>query len=287
MSTESVAVVVPLSSREGFTAEEQISLTHLRAHLGRYDKYLVAPPGLKIDCPDFEVRRLDAKYFGSIKAYSRLMLSPMFYESFRDYKFILTYHLDALVFSDELLDWCKKDFDFIGAPLKYHSTSTELGLIGNGGFALRKIEAFLRLFKSRRPCVDPKEFWQRISSGKPKSLQLLHYPRKIAKQIGFLNDIDREISLLMKGNGFWEDLFIAKRATYFDPEFRLAPLDMAVRFAFDEFPRKCFEMNGGRLPFGCHAWHKYDRDFWTPYLLKPAHHVSTGHSVRNGDRSVS
>jgi hypothetical protein len=27
-------------------------------------------------------------------------------------------------------------------------------------------------------------------------------------------------------------------------------------------------MNNHRLPFGCHAWPRYDRMFWEPYLVK-------------------
>jgi hypothetical protein len=26
-------------------------------------------------------------------------------------------------------------------------------------------------------------------------------------------------------------------------------------------------MNGGKMPFGCHAWARYDRDFWLPFLV--------------------
>jgi hypothetical protein len=33
-------------------------------------------------------------------------------------------------------------------------------------------------------------------------------------------------------------------------------------------PRFCFEQNDMRLPSGCHAWPKYDRKFWEPYLLE-------------------
>jgi hypothetical protein len=40
-----------------------------------------------------------------------------------------------------------------------------------------------------------------------------------------------------------------------------------LRFAFEAAPRQCLEMNQGRLPFGCHAWGRYDREFWTPHLL--------------------
>jgi hypothetical protein len=49
--------------------------------------------------------------------------------------------------------------------------------------------------------------------------------------------------------------------------FRIAPVDEALQFAFEAAPRLCFELNHRRLPFGCHAWMKFDREFWKPYLL--------------------
>ena len=33
-------------------------------------------------------------------------------------------------------------------------------------------------------------------------------------------------------------------------------------------PRLCFERNHRQLPFGCHAWARYDGAFWEPHLLK-------------------
>ncbi len=28
-----------------------------------------------------------------------------------------------------------------------------------------------------------------------------------------------------------------------------------------------YNRNGGKLPFGCHAWPRWDRAFWEPYLI--------------------
>ena len=65
-----------------------------------------------------------------------------------------------------------------------------------------------------------------------------------------------------------EELFIADRASYYYPEFTIAPLDEALRFGFECVPRYCYELNGNRLPFGCHAWERYDREFWEQFVLK-------------------
>jgi hypothetical protein len=59
-----------------------------------------------------------------------------------------------------------------------------------------------------------------------------------------------------------EDLFWALEAPKFDPTFKVASAVEALPFAFEMAPRWCFEQNRGKLPFGCHAWARYDRAFW-------------------------
>jgi hypothetical protein len=64
-----------------------------------------------------------------------------------------------------------------------------------------------------------------------------------------------------------EDWFYTQYAGHYAPGFNLAPPDRALEFGFEVEPRRCFELNGYRMPFGCHAWEKYDRAFWEPHLL--------------------
>lgn len=66
-----------------------------------------------------------------------------------------------------------------------------------------------------------------------------------------------------------EDHFWSDRAQHYMPDFRVASLEQGLRFAFEVAPRMCFDLTRGRLPFGCHAWPRYDRAFWEPYLLPP------------------
>jgi len=65
-----------------------------------------------------------------------------------------------------------------------------------------------------------------------------------------------------------EDHFWSDEAIKYHPEFRVASTELGLRFAFEVAPRYCFELNNYTLPFGCHAWPRYDRNFWEPYLLK-------------------
>ncbi len=238
-----VAVIVPLSARTELTPDEQISLRHLRHFLGGYDKYMLAPPGVEIPHEDFMVRRFDSSFFGSVRAHMNLLVSSIFYKTFQDYQFILIYHLDALIFSDQLKEWCARDFDYIAPPwIKYPGAPYE-GLpienkIGNGGFSLRKVSSLQRVLKRVRKPEITRAYLRRIL-GRGKKFEHRRY----------------------------EDVFWAMHATRFDPEFKFPPIETALDFGFECNPQLCFEMNKKKMPFGCHAWTTYDRAFWEPHLL--------------------
>ena len=265
-----VAVVVPMPKRNRLTDDEQISFRHLRRFLGRYDKYLVVPRSLQFDYPGFKIKAFDDKFFGSVEAHRKLLFSPRFYKSFADYKYILIYHPDALVFSDQLEFWCQLDFDYIGAPWVKHEDAPYFGLaayegkVGNGGFALMKIESFLRIFRSTVYCISPSEYWRSTYSQKALSARLWNLPKWLLKHLRRFNGVRWELARFNSN----DDNFWANRASHYYPQFKIAPLKTALGFAFECVPRHCFELNNHALPFGCHAWAKYDRQFWEPHLLK-------------------
>lgn len=270
-----VAIVVPLSRRSGLTPDERISLRHLTHFLGHHDKFVVAPDSLPVDFPGFGVRRFPDSYFGSVEAHTRLLFSDRFYGAFSDYEYILIYHLDALVFSDQLLEWCDRGFDMIGAP--WFSVLPSTGVMpegkaygdistgaGNGGFALRRVQAFRDVLRSRRWGIDPKRFWERMTAGMPLPMRLALLPLRWSKHIRAFNTASWE------ARRHWadcEDLFFAHRGPHYAPGFKVAPVTDALKFSFEVKPRRCFELNDYKLPFGCHAWPRYDRAFWEPYLL--------------------
>lgn len=287
-SKKTVAIAIPLSKRTELTPGEQISLQHLIRYLGHYDKFFVAPEGLTLDVPGFDYRWFDAdKYFGSAKAHNRLMTSERFYRAFSDYQFVLNYHLDALVFSDQLLFWCEKNFDYIGAPwikhpdAPYAGDRSQEGLVGNGGFSLRKVDSFLRVLRSTAYQIDPEAYWNRYYRGKPLFTRLLNYPKKMVKRIRKWNNVKKEVAAY----GFNEEHFWVHRAGHYIPEFHIATVDEALPFAFECMPRYCFEKNNRSLPFGCHAWEKYDRSFWEQFIrqsnVEP--HPSCAPSLRAGN----
>ena len=62
------------------------------------------------------------------------------------------------------------------------------------------------------------------------------------------------------------DIFWSQLVPQIMPDFRLAPAAAALRFSWEVLPSRCFEICGGRLPFGIHAWAKYDLPFLRPLL---------------------
>jgi len=274
-----VAIVVPMHNRAELTPDEQISFQHLTHYLGTYDKYLVVPDSLNIDLPGCELKRFRDEFFGSVAANTRLLLSENFYRSFSNYQYILIYHLDALVLSDQLRAWCDTGLDYIGPPWIQCEDSpwVKEPRVGNGGFSLRKIESFLKVFRSNVYWMKPDEYWREKYAGSSLYVRLLNSPRRLIKRVSRFNNVRLEMSRwhLRPDGTKNEDHFWSDRAKHYMPEFKVASLEDGLRFAFEVAPRKCLELTRGQLPFGCHAWPRYDRSFWEPYLLSPCTNYTT------------
>jgi hypothetical protein len=269
--SKTVAIVIPMHNRAVLTSDEQISFKHLSHYLTAYDKYLVVPEMLNVDLPGCMLKRFDNEFFGSVEAYTRLMLTERFYRTFSNYKYILIYHLDALVFSDQLLEWCETDLDYIGPPWFPCDDSpwVKTPRVGNGGLSLRKVSAFLKVFQSEQYWIHPSEYWRALYADKPAHVRLFNWPRKFAKRLLVFNNARYEMAQwhLRPDGTKNEDHFWSDRAIHYYPQLKVASFDVGLRFAFEVAPRLCYELNQRRLPFGCHAWPRYDRSFWEPFLL--------------------
>lgn len=49
-------------------------------------------------------------------------------------------------------------------------------------------------------------------------------------------------------------------------DYKVAPAGEALKFAFEANPSLLYKMNNGELPFGCHAWERYETAFWQPFI---------------------
>lgn len=259
-----VAVVIPYY-KNNLSKDEKISLNHLNKYLSKYDKILIVPESLKrisVGIKNAGVVRFPSKYFKSTAAYSELLNTKEFYNKFLNYEYILIYQFDALVFSDQLADWYKSGFDYIGAPLfnsligKLTSPNKELKQGGNGGLSLRRVRSFIKV-------LDEVEKSYKRSSEKS-------YIRKLWLVEAIVRGKSREVWLNARASDypFNEDGFWSFEAAKYYPKFKVAPLKKAVQFSFERFPEECLKMTKGKLPFGCHGWVKYGKEFWEPFLIR-------------------
>lgn len=269
MSKKKAVIVVPLSTRPGLTESELISIKHLEHYLSGYDRYFIAPENLEVDYKNIPVIRMDDKYFGSLNAHTRLSLSREIYDRFSaGYTFMLMYHLDCLVFSSNLDRWCEMGYDMIGPPwIKGPDLPwLETEAVGNTGFSLRKISSFQKLLSSKVRWEGPKSKVNKIahSSSLPECLKKTG--ELIKSPLLGRNNIQAHIEDYIGKNGH-DDRFLVNFATKYYPSFNFAPVDKALQFGFEANPKVCYERNYNNIPFGCHAWETYDKEFWKPFML--------------------
>lgn len=273
-----MAVVTPVVKLP-LSIDEEISLRHLRKHLHPFDRYVIGPQELPAEFSDFRLVRFPARFFFDRFGYNRLLLREEFYREFVKYEYILIYQLDCLVFASNLEDWCRKGWDYAGAPWLRDTEDATKGfsLVGNGGLSLRNVRRAIEVLTSKRLMEDPRARGletgprSRILYGRFESWPLLRRMLVAGKTLlhrwGYHNNVRWVVRDTVRTDRH-EDHFWAYDAGKFVKQFRIPSPQEALEFSFELAPRYCFEMNGARLPFGCHAWFRYDRDFWEPFLLK-------------------
>ena len=248
MNPRREAAVVLVVYKSDLTPLERISSRRCMDVLDRHPIIVVAPEGLAIPAPldRLPAERFSSSCFGSIAAYSGLLLSRDFYRRFAGFRYVLIHQLDVFVFRDELLDWCAKGYSYVGAPW-----------VGEEWPAGRDIRQGLpfwtrsRLFKFLPP-LDT-----RVGNG--------------GFSLRRVDDMVRATSWLNRTKRAWggrnEDSFfsIAVPECWWWTGYRIPSAGEAMRFSFETRPSACFAETG-RLPFGCHGWDKQEPAFWHPHL---------------------
>ena len=251
MNKNDVTVVIPVYKTTLLNFEIQ-SLNQCVKILGHHSIVFVHPESLDVSTINFDGRISSEKfpdhYFKSVFGYNRLMLTASFYERFSQSKFILIYQLDAYVFRDELLYWCSKDYDYIGAPWiatpnkgfkkvlslfdskKKKARSEIFYKVGNGGFSLRKVSTHI------------------ANSKKMKSV------------------IEQNLKRSEDDFRIMEDVFWSSVPEH-DSSFLIPDYKEGLKFAFDRKPKLALKLNNNKLPFGCHGFEKPKvKNFWSQII---------------------
>lgn len=267
-----VIVLIPIY--KNFLEEYELKSLEINiSNLNSYEVVFIAPNSLKTDYLflnillnfKLDVVYFDDSFFRNIKGYNKLMLNYGFYKYFSDYNYILICQLDALVLSNNLDYWISKDFDYIGAPfICEEGDSYFFNSMGNGGLSLRKVAKFLEILDSKSIFYSNYKFFSISLRAGLKYILFIKLLKRL-NQIG----IKLKVNIFLSFFNSNEDYFWSFYAKFFVNDFRIPSANEALLFSFEVNPRKCFSLTNNQLPFGCHAWQKYDRKFWEevyPYL---------------------
>jgi hypothetical protein len=260
-------VVIPVY-KEHPTHPELISLRQCLRILNKHTVYLVAPENLETaiyqsifneyNVP-LKIELFEMSFFCSAMGYNRLLLKRFFYERFADFDYMLIYQLDAYVFKDDLDYWCSKGYDYIGAPWMKLNGKLDKENSGNGGFSLRKIQSFIDLFSHKGKILTYKGLLCYHRYRGP-----LHKPWLVL--LGLLG-LYNTLKSFTEDQVENEDLFFVTLKYKRGKKFNIPSSQTAMLFSFEEKPSLLFEQTGNTLPFGCHAWKKYEYDsFWKNFI---------------------
>ena len=253
MPSKLVTIIIPIYKLE-LSNTEQMSLKQCLKLLGDFDIVFAQPESLDTSSLNYNGKIRSEKfpdhYFKTVYGYNSLMLCDAFYKRFLDYKHMLVYQLDAFVFKNELLNWCNKNYDYIGAPW-----------IASPNTVLRKI---LNVFESKRKKERRKIFFKVGNGG----LSL----RNISKSYIIAKQMKDEIAINLKRDKgdfyIMEDVFWSITVPKHYPDFIIPHYKEALGFAMDRKPALALKLNDNKLPFGCHGFEKPKvASFWKDILI--------------------
>lgn len=244
MPKPNVAVVSPIYRPQPSPIED-ISLRRRGEILGDYKSFWIAPDTLDTTpydkYGDVETLSFSPGHFLDNKTYSRLLLREDFYAAFAAYDYVLIYQTDAFVFRDALEEFCSTGDHYFGAPFPQGYAWPNYSFRG----VSHVLNRFPFLLPRRKAYVGNGGF----------SLRHVGATRELLQKDGFA-------SRTYRGH---EDIYFATRIfTKWKDAYKICDLDTAYRFALDQEPGEGLKRLGGKLPFGCHAWEKFEPEVWRP-----------------------
>ncbi len=256
-------IVTPLH-KKSINEYEKNCLIRINDNFKVIDKFLITFEENNLDevtsnlIKNYKRVNLSKSWFESIYTYNMLSCSIEFYDKFKNYKYILICHLDALVLSSNIQKFIDLNYSFIGAPTAKKSPFDrsrkklwKLKYFCNGGFSLRKVDDFLSVLNSENIRFPFNKFTIKeiFKSGFFKFLILYiktFFHKKNKKGLYFSNNLYVH-----------EDTFWSYFATLFHDNFKLPDKEDCLKFAFDGNPDFYYKKNNFQLPLAFHGYHNY------------------------------
>jgi hypothetical protein len=262
-----VCVIIPIHSSTP-SEVELISFKQCFRKLSDFDIFVVSTKNVDLTVykkfnSNFILKVVPDQWLSSIENYNKMKIEIEFYQLFNHYEYLLTYELDAYVFENQLNGWVSKGYDYIGAPIvDVKNDKLILSFIGNSGFSLRNVH-------SCQSCLNRMQHLKILASFITK-----YRLKKVIKFIAYFENHFpnrfftkfRIISSFLPGICIHEDIFWSRFVPKLFEDFKIPSLNEGLSFSFERFPELCYEKNNFKLPFGCHAWNRYNYSFWKKWI---------------------
>lgn len=253
--------------RATLAKSERASLERCLAVLGSHPIAIVKPATLDLSTllkahPQLVCESFPDRFFADVAGYNELLLSDAFYARFERFAYVLIHQLDAWVFRDDLLAWCSRGFDYIGAPwLADPHLPSRAALIRRA--LKRRVYRWLKRRARREPGMHYTQYAYASGNG---GFSL----RRVARMREVLATLHTQAEEYRRGDleGHHEDLFFCVEANRYWNRVSIPSLREAARFAWELQPSVAAILTQGELPFGAHGWDKLHKDEWRPFFQR-------------------
>lgn len=265
----SICAVLPVH-KPAMTGYERVSLKACCTHLQNFDCFLVHPAGMDISeylqvYPALIAKPVNPQWLSSVEDYNRMKVDAAFYEMFHTYNYMLTYELDAFIFSSDFEKYQVFEFDFIGAPIfeGYMNADKNSRFLGclNSGFSVRNIQSCIKVLQEIPALKRQWKLFRFFKTNFTITRKIL-VKMKWKKLVVFEHD---HWVAYIKGQYFHEDIFWSDITPVLFPFYKVADFKSASSFSFEVNAPHLFKLNNQTLPMGCHAWAKF-MDFWKDHI---------------------
>ncbi len=250
-------VVIPFY-KENIATWEHAALDNNLRMLSAYPICFLYPRGLNMEKyaqahPQAELVEVSPDWLGTkrgIQGYNEMMMSKSFYDLFSDCEYILICHTDAWIFRDELAEWCAKGYDLVAAPWPMRPRYRH--------FPLKQFIWLKGKISEFGGGISRVRMYGRIGNGGLCLRKVSAFADACVRYADVVADFNRHSDGMHNEDIFWA--LVPEGFCYPDVE-------TAMSFAFDLKPRLCYELNGCRLPMGCHGFmHKSRVGFWEKFV---------------------
>ena len=280
------AVCIPIHT-SSLNRHEIISIKSHISKLQAHDVFLLVPSSKinsiieilennEIPRKTYKIHQLEDIFLNHSDNYQLLLLSTEFYSFYKNYTHILIAQMDAYTFSDQLLHWCNKEWDYIGAPLYYKEQDrvNDFFCCGVGGFSLRSIKKTLEVLEINPTIYQFDDFKKEAKSYNFKGKFILFLKYLVTKLLK--KDKLRRSIIKSKLHKFSRRFYIFINEdisySYYLPKyldsFKVADFDDSIKFSIDCHVNESLEILNFVLPFGAHSWFTNHKNLiaWGKYI---------------------